>query len=203
MDESKEINSSYNQSDKLVGSVGSYNKRYFFPLSKEDLPYIKDWRNSQMDVLRQWRPLGDWNQENWYRIVSEDDHQVIFSIKECNSNSVIKLIGYCGITNIDYINRRGEISFLVDPVRTENIDLYRMDFSAVLNNLCQYGFDGLNLHKLFTETFEFRVNHINILEEFGMRRDGIIREHQYINGKYHNSVIHSILQAEWHQMRRV
>lgn len=203
MDESKELYGLYNQDDKLIGSVGNCNKRYFFPLSKEDLSHIKDWRNSQMDVLRQWRPLSDWNQENWYRIVSEDDHQVVFSIKERNSDAAPELIGYCGITNIDYINRRGEISFLVDPSRAEDIDLYRLDFTAVLNYLCQYGLNELNLHKLFTETFEFRVDHISILEGFGMHRDGIIREHQYINGKYYNSVIHSILQAEWEQMRRV
>lgn len=203
MDDSKGLYDLYDQDDKLIGSVGSCNQRYFFPLSKGDLSHIKDWRNSQMDVLRQWRPLSDWNQENWYRIVSEDDHQVIFSIKERNPDATPKLIGYCGITNIDYINRRGEISFLVDPSRGEDVDLYRLDFSAVLNYLCWYGFDGLNLHKLFTETFDFRVSHINILEEFGMHKDGIIREHQYINGKYHNSVIHSILQTEWDQIRRV
>jgi RimJ/RimL family protein N-acetyltransferase len=203
MDELKEPHGLYNQDDKLIGSVGNCNQRYFFPLSKEDLSYIKDWRNSQMDVLRQWRPLSDWNQENWYRVVSEDDHQVIFSIKERNSDAVTKLIGYCGITNIDYVNRRGEISFLVNPSRAENTSLYRLDFLAVLNYLCHYGFNKLNLHKLFTETFEVRVDHITILEDFGMYRDGIIREHQYINGKYHNSVVHSILQVEWDHMRRV
>ena len=190
-----------NKSKELIGSVGSYDRRYFFPLSKADLSYIKDWRNSQMDVLRQWRPLSDWNQENWYRIVSEDDHQVIFSIKEQDPITETGLIGYCGITNIDYINRRGEISFLVNPSRAKNIDIYRLDFFAVLNYLCHYGFDELNLHKLFTETFEFRVDHMNILEEFGMHKDGIIREHQYINGKYHNSVVHSVLQVEWDHIR--
>jgi len=203
MAESNELYDMHDLDDKLIGAVGCFNQRYFFPLSREDLSHIKDWRNSQMDVLRQWRPLSDLNQENWYRVVSEDDHQVIFSIKERNSDTSTKLIGYCGITNIDYINRRGEISFLVDPSRTEDIDLYRLDLSAVLNFLCLYGFDSLNLHKLFTETFDFRVDHINILEEFGMHRDGIIREHQYTNGKYNNSVIRSILQTEWDQMRRV
>jgi len=192
-----------NYNNKLIGSVGCYNHRYFFPLSKEDLSSIKDWRNTQMDILRQWRPLTDRNQENWYHVVSEDNHQVIFSIKECNQDAATQLIGYCGITNIDYINRRGEISFLVDPSRAEDLILYQPDIFAVLNHLCQYGFDRLNLHKLFTETFDFRVKHISLLEQFGMHLDGVIREHQYIRGNYHNSVIHSILQSEWNQIREV
>jgi len=203
MDESKELYGLHtNLNDKLIGSVGNYNQRYFFPLSKEDLSLIKDWRNSQIEILRQWKPLLDWDQENWYRVVSEDDHQVIFSIKEHDCDN-IKTIGYCGITNIDYINRRGEISFLVNPSRADNVDLYRLDFFAALNYLCKYGFDELNLHKLFTETFDLRIDHIDILEEFGMHRDGIIREHQYIKGKYHNSIVHSILQSEWDELRRM
>jgi RimJ/RimL family protein N-acetyltransferase len=204
MDESNKLYGLHNnQSDKLTGSVGSCEQRYFYPLSKEDLSYIKDWRNSQIDILRQWRPLTDWNQENWYRIASEDDHQVLFSIKEYKNDALNNLIGYCGITNIDYINRRGEISFLVNPSRVDNIDLYRLDFFAALNFLCRYGFDELNLHKLFTETFDFRRDHLRVLEEFGMHKDGIIREHQFTNGSYHNSIIHSLLQKEWDQIRRV
>ena len=187
--------------DKVKGAIGHYNQKYLFPLSYNDLSTIKDWRNSQMEVLRQWKPLTDANQERWYQIVSEDQHLVIFSVMEYSDLNHLQLIGYCGITNIDYINQRGEISFLVDPNRACNPDLYRTDFSAVLYLLCQYGFDELNFHKIFTETFAFRKDHIRILTEFGFRNDGIMREHQYTKGRYWNSIIHSIIRNEWKKIR--
>lgn len=189
--------------EKGNGSIVYYNQKYLFPLSYEDLSMIKDWRNSQMEILRQWKPLTDANQERWYQIVSDDQNQVIFSIKEYNELNHLQLTGYCGITNIDYINHRGEISFLVDPTRACDPELYRTYFSTVLYLLCQYGFDELNLHKMFTETFDFREEHIKILEDFGFRKDGIMREHHYTKGNYWNSVIHSIIQNEWKKKRRV
>ncbi|MDY6894123.1 MAG: GNAT family protein [Thermotogota bacterium] len=182
-----------------VESICNFNKRYLCSLSKEHLSKLKDWRNSQMDVLRQFEPLTDYDQEKWFQQISEDDTQVIFSIMVPDEQNNLILIGYCGITNIDFKNRRGEISFLVSPARAQDERLYREDFLSVLNMICKYGFNEINLNKLFTETFAFREYHIKILEEFGFHSDGTLREHQFTNGQYHDSLIHSILCDEWHQ----
>lgn len=184
-----------------MGMVCNFNKRYLYPLSREYLPKLKDWRNSQMDVLRQWKPLTDLNQEKWFQEIIDDDTQIIFSIMEPDKEDNLIFIGYCGITGIDFINKRGEISFLVNPVRVQDKKLYREDFLSVLYMLCQYGFEEINLHKLFTETFAFRKDHIKILEDFGFHLDGILREHQFIKSQYHDSFIHSILYDEWLQIK--
>ena len=179
----------------------NFNKRYLYSLSREHLSKLKDWRNSQMDVLRQWKPLTEYNQEKWFQEISADDTKIVFSIMVPDIEDNMSFIGYCGIIGIDFINRRGEISFLVDPVRVQDKNLYREDFLSVLYILCQYGFEEINLHKLFTETFAFRKNHIKILEDFGFHLDGILREHQFTKSQYHDSLIHSILYNEWIQMK--
>jgi RimJ/RimL family protein N-acetyltransferase len=184
-----------------IGSILGFNKRYLYPVSKEHLSKLKDWRNSQMDVLRQWKPLTDYNQEIWFQEISKDDNQIVFSIKVSDNDDNLIFIGYCGIVNWDFINRRGEISFLINPTRLQDKDLYREDFSSVIYMLCQYGFEEINLHKLFTETFAFRKDHIKILEDFGFQCDSILREHQFIKGQYHDSLIHSILYDEWIQIK--
>lgn len=184
-----------------IGSISGFNKRYLYPVSKEHLSKLKDWRNSQMDVLRQWKPLTDYNQEIWFQELSKDDNQIVFSIRISDKDDNLSFIGYCGITNMDFINRRGEISFLINPTRLQDKDLYREDFLSVTYMLCQYGFEEINLHKLFTETFAFRKDHIKILEDFGLQCDSILREHQFIKGQYHGSLIHSILYDEWIQIK--
>ena len=168
-----------------------------YPLEKKDVLKIMEWRNAQMEVLRQWKPLTLYNQEEWWKKLSTDPTQVIFAIIYKNEREERELIGYCGLLNIDFRNRRAELSFLVEPSRAANHSLYEKDFCAVLQMLCQYGFESLNLNKIFTETFSFRKFHISILEKFGFKLEGRLREHQFERGKFWDSLIHSILLSDW------
>lgn len=173
------------------------NGRGLFPLEKRYLEKLKEWRNTQMAILRQWKPLTDMDQEKWFERISERKDEVLFSILVSEEIGDERLIGYCGLVNIDYISRRGEVSFLVEPSRVSNRELYKDDFTAVLRMLCAYAFCQLNLNKIYTETYVFRKDHIHILEEFGFEKDGILREHQYKNGRYYDSVIHSVIRARY------
>lgn len=149
-----------------VNILYRYNNRFLYPLEKEYLSKLKEWRNAQMKILRQFIPLTDFHQERWHSHLKEDPTQVLFALM-FKENKKLKFIGYCGITNIDFKNRRGEISFLINPARVRKKEIYKKDFWAVLCMLCQYSFGELNLNKIFTETFDFRKEHIKILEEFG------------------------------------
>jgi RimJ/RimL family protein N-acetyltransferase len=176
-----------------------FDNRYLFPLEKKFLPKLKEWRNAQARVLRQFKPLTDFHQKRWYSHLKEDKNQVLFAIMAGNSLKKLDFIGYSGIVNIDYKNRRGELSFLVNPARVKKREVYKKDFFANLNMLCRYGFDEINLNKLYSETFEFRKDHIKMLKEFGFHTDGILRHHHFTGGKYYNSFIQSILFSEWKQ----
>jgi len=178
-----------------INFLYQYNNRYLCPLESEFLPKLKKWRNLQMKVLRQYTSLTDLHQKKWYAHLKEDETQTLFALM-AGEPPKLKFIGYCGITNIDFKNRRGEISFLVDPTRAAKKEIYKKDFLAVLYMLCKYGFEELNLNKLFTETFDFRKDHIKILEEFGFHKEGELREQYFSQGKYFNSFIHSILLSE-------
>lgn len=156
-------------------------------LEKPDLFLIKNWRNEQRDILRQNKILTDKDQINWYKFLQYDQNQKIFSIVD---ESGI-LLGYCGITNIDWINRRGELSFLLATVI--NKDVYAKILEEVIVILKQYFFSVLHLHKFFTETFEFRKDHITILEKSGFVKGGVLKDHVYKNGKFYNSLVHYII----------
>ncbi len=177
-----------------------FDGRGLCPLKKEHCDKIKEFRNLQIDVLRQQEPLTDHNQDKWFQKISTDEKQVIFSIMLHEENNS-RFIGYCGITNIDFKNRRGEISFLVDPIRVNKKEVYRADFISVLYMLCTYGFEELCLHKLFTETYAFREHHMNILGEFGFHLDGVLIDHKFTRGKYYNSHIHSLLLDDWRKIK--
>lgn len=183
---------------KEIGALYEFNGRYLCPMEKSYLRNLKKWRNLQINVLRQFTPLTDCDQETWFESLQNDSRRVIFAILTCEENlKEPTFIGYCGITNIDFKNERGEISFLLDPDRATNEKLYREDFLSILEMLSRYSFEELNLNKLFTETFSFREFHIKILEEFDFKREGVLRNHHFTRGEYFDSIIHSLLASEW------
>jgi RimJ/RimL family protein N-acetyltransferase len=111
-----------------------------------------------------------------------------------NSN---EFIGYCGLVHMSQENSRAEISFLLNPKIKEGSVEYKSIFLEVLRMLCDHSFKKIYINKVYTETYEFRKEHISILEEFGFTKEGLLREHILVNKKYHNSIIHSILRKEY------
>src|SRR5467141_1254445 len=73
------------------------------PLREEDLLFIMEWRNSQMDILRTKKILTSEDQKNYfYNIVSKDfdstePRQILVSYLEDG-----KCVGYGGLTYIDW-----------------------------------------------------------------------------------------------------
>lgn len=187
--------------NKITKNAYRFHDRFFSNIKREHLSKLKDRRNSQMNILRQDKLLTDADQEKWFKLINNDNSQVIFIISELNCKNSNKLIGYCGIVNIDYENSKGEISFLVDSERINNLPLYREDFLSALYVLCCYGFENISLSTLYTETYLFRKHHIEILEEFGFKQGKILKERKLVDGIYWDSIIHSVLKDEWPKIK--
>lgn len=166
------------------------------PIRKEDIYKIKEWRNAQMDILRQKSPLRDEDQARYYRGVIEpgfreaNPRQILFSFLKGES-----CIGYGGLTNIDWETRRGEMSFLLDTDRITGESLYQYDFTAYLTLLKQVTFKTLEFHRLFTETYDIRPLHIGVLEKNGFRYEGRMKHHVFIDGRYVDSLLHGCLKG--------
>lgn len=166
-------------------------------IRQEDIEQIRLWRNAQIDVLRQKVEISSQEQQRyfqkvvWPTFIENEPKQILFSflLKE-------NCIGYGGLTNIEWEARRAEVSFLVNPIRTENLKTYNQDFSHFLSLLCQVAFDDLYLHRLFTETWAFRKEHIDILEKFGFKPEGILRDHVFKGNQWYDSVMHGLLAGE-------
>jgi RimJ/RimL family protein N-acetyltransferase len=157
-----------------------------------DLEAIRVWRNARMDVLRQNAPLTAEDQAKYWTRLSQDPRTSLFAVVRRD-----ELIGYCGLTNIDRDYARAEISFLLDPRIGEGSPEYRTVFQDVLGMLCRYAFDRLRLHRVFTETYELRTSHIGVLEEFGLQKEGVLRDHVFKNGIFYDCLIHGMLQNEF------
>ena len=167
------------------------------PIRKKDLESIRIWRNAQMDVLRQKKELSSDDQKQYFKssiiplFELENPGQILFSFFKDSD-----LIGYGGLVHISWVDKRAEMSFLVDNRRSENNDQYSKDLHGFIKLMKKLCFTEMKFNRLFTETYEFRTFHIKILELSGLVREGRMRQHIYEKNKFHDSIIHSILKQK-------
>lgn len=167
------------------------------PLRREDIEIIRIWRNEQQDLLRQKGTITTQDQVNYFNSQVApafeflQPKQILFSFLYKNV-----CIGYGGLTHCDWEDGRAEVAFLIDPQRTLDFLSYQRDFHHFLFLLCEATFNSLNFHRLFTETFAFRHEHINVLESFGFQREGILRDHIFKKQQWFDSYIHGLLRDE-------
>jgi RimJ/RimL family protein N-acetyltransferase/predicted ATP-grasp superfamily ATP-dependent carboligase len=155
---------------------------------------IRQWRNEQLEVLRQKGLLSRDDQKRyWENTVSplfenRLPEQMLFCLLYND-----KLVAYGGLVHISWPDKRAEVSFLVDSERAQNEALYREDFKAFMVLIKEIAFEELNFHRLTGETYAFRHYHISLMEQNGFVREGVMRDHIIDNGVYHDALIHGIV----------
>lgn len=171
------------------------------PIREEDMLSIMEWRNAQIDILRQKEKLTPQMQKKYFQEILKPSfqhpqpRQILFSFLKGD-----QLIGYGGLTHIDWNAARGEISFLLETERTKNLETYNKDFSIFLGLLKKVAFKDFQLNRIFAETFDIRPYHVEILVQNGFVYEGRLREHVRLGERYVDSLIHSCLRSDAHAL---
>jgi RimJ/RimL family protein N-acetyltransferase len=174
----------------LAGDAGAFSVR---PIRWEDREPIRRWRNEQIDVLRQVEPLTVEGQDSYFtdvvlpQLSQAAPAQVLLGFLEDG-----RLVGYGGVVHLCWPDRRGEISFLTPAERASGTQL-RTDWLAFLSIVAPLCRTVLGLHKVTTETFEFRPELRSHLEEFGFREEGVLVDHHLVDGAWVTSYAHGLL----------
>lgn len=164
------------------------------PIRKQDMESIRQWRNKQLSILRQKEPVSAEEQKDYFEQVIapsfNQDHPplILFSVLYQD-----RCIGYGGLVHIDWQAKKAEVSFLVNP---EHSPYYFSAFTHFLSLIRTVAMESLNMHRLFTETYAFRTEHIAILEQMGFQLEGRLREHIFKEGLWHDALIHGLLDRD-------
>jgi len=188
--------------EKILSKTKLQHGKYILtPIRKQDIQKIRKWRNDQMDILRQNKILTKLEQEDYFNKIIKRTFQenkpncILFSFllnDEC--------IGYGGFVHIDWFLKRSEISFLNETNRAQNQETYKTDYSIFLKIILQIAFEQLCLNRIFTETFAFRKNTSKLLEKFGFRLEGRLKNHVMVKGNYFDSLIHGFLKQYYKKL---
>lgn len=168
------------------------------PIRQEDMESIRIWRNAQINVLRQKKELTVDDQANYFQNVvkplfdQEEPGQLLFSFFKDGH-----LIGYGGLVHLSWIDKRAEMSFLVQPERYEDQATYGDDWFNFIELMKELCFEEMKFNRLFCETYEFRSFHISIMEKAGMIEEGRMRQHIFERGQFYDSLLHGILRKDY------
>lgn len=166
-------------------------------IQPEHIESIRQWRNAQMDILRQAAGITVEQQKSYFeRCIWPDTDKkqpdnILLAYLEKE-----KLIGYGGLVHIAWFHRRAEVSFLMDPKITSNEDAYARYFSRFLQLIKVLAFNDLKLERIFTETYSIRKKHIAVLEASGFVQEGVLTKHVIIDDEQIDSIIHGCLRED-------
>ena len=104
------------------------------------------------------------------------------------------LIGYTGLWEFDWIGRSAEMRLFIMPDFWGNsygTEAYKIDVF--------YGFDRLNLHRVYCGATDANIGSIKAIERAGCIKEGVLRSAFYRNSCYYNLVRFGILREEYYE----
>lgn len=163
------------------------------PIEREDLDALWRWLNDA-EVMHYWAEPGlmtrDELESRYQAGMAASTGRVHWLLITTLDGEPIGRIGY---VDLDRRNRRTEIGVQIGE-RAYWGRGYGTD--AVITFL-GYLFHNLNLHMVWLRVEEYNARAQRAYEKCGFRRDGVLREHTFLGGRYYDAILMSITEDEF------
>lgn len=73
--------------------------------------------------------------------------------------------------------------------------------TEAVRKLLEFGFQKLNLHRIFAVCDSHNHLSMRVLIKTGMRQEGYLREYEWIKGEWRDMILFAIVDREWIQMQ--
>ncbi|POZ58022.1 GNAT family N-acetyltransferase [Lysinibacillus sphaericus] len=154
-------------------------------IEKTDLTQLLQWRNNPefRRFFREYRELNSENQLLWFeKYVINDPNTIMFAIVELATE---KLIGACGLCYIDWVNRNADFSIYIGKNNLYIDASFAIEAAQLME---KYGFEELNLHRLWAEIYSIDEAKIKFFKELEFTQEGRFKDTHWTEGKWVDSV---------------
>jgi len=161
---------------------------------KEDIPAVLDVINDPEVKLYLTPgipfPYRLEDEAKWYDEMGKDPSKSYsFAIERKEDG---QYLGGCGYNEIDWHNSVVTVGiFLSSKWHGKG---YGTDTMRVLTS---FVFKEMPVNKIALKVFAFNKRGIRSYEKCGFKTDGVLRQHAFRNGEYHDEVVMSLLRSEW------
>ncbi len=101
-------------------------------------------------------------------------------------------IGYLALYDIDNRHKHAEFAIMIDP--SQQGKGYATEATRLI---VEYGFNQLNLYKLFLYVDKLNEKAAHIYQKVGFQIEGDLKKHYFVNGSYHDVLFMSLFQEDY------
>ena len=162
---------------------------------RSDLPSFVEWLNDPevKRYLSMSLPISQATEEQWFEnMLKRPPEEQSLGIEIKNGDGW-RLIGNCGIFDINWRARCAEVGLFIGDKSCWNQGYG----TEVMLRLLKHGFGTLNLNRIFLRVDAENLGGIRAYEKAGFVHEARLREADFHGGKYSDYLIMSVLHSEW------
>lgn len=165
---------------------------YLRDVSDADSGPMFSWINDHALVILSapFSPVSRHQHDAWFSAVRNNERIRIFTITDGKSN---RAIGYCQLKNIDNVSQSAELQIRIGDPSCRNLGIG----TKAVTELLRFGFEVLNLHRIFLHVFTSNVPAYKTYRKVGFREEGVLRDGVKVEGKFIDIAIMSMLRDEF------
>ncbi len=170
----------------IVGGKVNFRK-----ITELDLEVLIKWRNSKevYQYNNQFVLLNMFLQKKWFKsIIRNKSNQVMFVV----TNKKNKPVGICGLIHVDEINRSADCAIILGVQKLHGKGLG----SEILDELVEYGFTHLGLHRIGAEIFSYNKISSGLFKKLGFKYEVTLREALWRDNRWWDIDLYSLLKHE-------
>jgi RimJ/RimL family protein N-acetyltransferase len=164
---------------------------YLRPLDRGDAPAFVSWLNDP-DLTRfllVYQPMTLRAEEEYIDSLAKGDRITLGIVLRDGD----RLIGGTGLHDIDQRCRRATFGILIGPPEERG----KGHGTEATRLMVGYAFETLNLNRVVLQVYEYNPRGMRAYEKVGFRREGVLRQDTYRDGRYWDSTVMGILREEW------
>jgi len=164
-------------------------------IERSDLPRFVQWLNDPEVIpgLLIVTPLTLAQEEHWFeRVLSGAAEEAPLVIEVFSSERWLP-VGNIGLHKINWREREAEFGIVIGEK-----DFWSKGYGGdAIRLLLGYGFNQLNLHRIFLRVHADNPRAIHCYEKIGFVHEGRLRQAHFSNGSYVDVLIMGVLRSEW------
>jgi RimJ/RimL family protein N-acetyltransferase len=170
---------------------------YLRPLEREDAERVVPWFNDAT-VIRstlRYRPLSCRGEEEFLDRLATSETDIAMGIVVRETE---KLVGVTGFHGLDFKNRGAGFGIVIGE-KEEWDKGYGTEATGLM---IDYAFATLNLNRVWLHVIAYNERGIRAYEKVGFKKEGVLRQEHYREGRYWDTVTMAILREEWDTLRK-
>ena len=166
---------------------------------RNDVKTFYNWVNDPevTRYLSMYLPLSTVDEETWFNSMSQRPQSEKTLSIEIRNESGWKMIGNCGVFDIDTVTRSGELGIMLG----EKDEWNKGYGTEAMMLLVQHCFNTLNFNRVHLRVYAENLRAKRSYEKAGFVEEGRMREAVYKHGKYDDVIVMSVLRSEWIQKK--